>query len=68
MNIQMSWGSAFGEIILFFLTDLSYVGFVPVGDLLDMAIQKHFTFVARINHKNIDLFLTKKIHEKNMLT
>jgi hypothetical protein len=31
--------------------DLSCVGFVPVGDLLDMAIQKHFTFVARINRK-----------------
>ena len=34
----------------FFLADLSYVGFVPVGDLLDNR-EKHFVFGTRINPK-----------------
>ena len=44
----------------FFLTDLSYVGFVPVGVLLDIkGDKKHFTFGTRINSK-ISIFVDKK--------
>jgi hypothetical protein len=42
---------------LFFLTDLSCVGFVPVGDLLDIkGDKKLFTFVGKNGTSRVDFF------------
>ena len=43
----------------FSLSDLSYVGFVPVGDLLDIkGDKKTFHFCCKNKSQNIDLFLS----------
>jgi hypothetical protein len=45
----------------FFLTDLSYVGFVLVGDVLDFSDEKSLSlFVSKNKSSPMDLFSTLK--------
>ena len=49
-------------IRFFSLIDLLYVGFAPVGHILDIkGDKKHFTFVGKNGTSRIDLFLTWKL-------
>jgi hypothetical protein len=59
---ERTHATAYNSLHFFFffsLADLSYVGFVVVGDLLYMAMNKRFTFVARINC-NISIYFDVK--------
>ena len=48
--------------IFFSLSDLSYVGFVPVGDLLDIkGDKKTFQFCCKNKSQNIDFFVRKNV-------
>ncbi len=52
-------GRDFPFFLFFFLADLSYVGFVLFGDVLDIQRWKtNFTFVSKNKFSPMDLFLS----------